>query len=68
MNLLQRKMPKDEPDRSIEALDDMLQCGRRLLAVGALKVAVLHNRDCRMREAEHVIRGTDGIGEIVNLR
>jgi hypothetical protein len=51
MDLLERKVPPDEPHAAREALQQQLQRRRCLLAVRALEVPVLDERDRRVTSA-----------------
>src|SRR5262249_28500104 len=59
MHLLQRKLPPDEPNATVEVLEQQLHRRRRLLAVRAFEVAVLDQRHGRMRRAQHMVGRSD---------
>ena len=59
MDFLQRKVPIDQAHAAREPVQQQLDRRRRLLAVGAFEVAVLHDRHWRVRRAERVIDGAD---------
>ena len=63
VNVLQRKMAKDEPRPPCEPLEQQFHGRRGLLAIRTLEVAVLHERHRRMRVAEGMVRGADRYGE-----
>lgn len=64
MHFLEGEVAVYEPHAIAEPIKQHLHGRRRLLAVRAFEVAVLHERDGRMLGPEHVVDGVDGPGQV----
>jgi redox-sensitive bicupin YhaK (pirin superfamily) len=64
VNVFQREVPVREAHALIESLQEQLDRGRRLFAVGAFEVTVLDDRDGCMVRSERVIRRADRFGQL----
>jgi hypothetical protein len=63
MDFFERKMTKRKAHVAIEAFEQHLHGGGRLLAVRTLEIAVLDHGHERVVSPQYVIHGTDGIYE-----